>query len=115
VRRHFLSVLERSTVGELGVDPGGTEHVAADFRHHAGRGGAAADHPPGVRLAHRLVGLTLAAIRPKVAIRRCLSGCARLAPGTKVHPGSGEDETAREPSMAPSHTNTSPSRTVNRK
>jgi hypothetical protein len=33
----------------------------------------------------------------------------------QVHPGSGEDETAREPSMAPSHTNTSPSRTVNRK
>jgi hypothetical protein len=56
MRGHFLRVLERAALGEVGGDPGGTECVAADFRRDAGRRGAPADHPPGVGLAHRFVG-----------------------------------------------------------
>jgi hypothetical protein len=32
VRGHFLGVLKRSTIGEVGGDPGGAERVTADFR-----------------------------------------------------------------------------------
>ena len=44
VRGHFLGVLKRSPIGEVGGDPGGAERVTADFRRGAGRGGAPADH-----------------------------------------------------------------------
>jgi hypothetical protein len=50
VRRHFLRVLERAACGDISGDPGGAERVTADIRRDAGRGGAPADHPPGVRL-----------------------------------------------------------------
>ena len=47
MRRHFLRVLKRTAVGELGGDPGCAECVAANFRCDAGRRGAPADHAPG--------------------------------------------------------------------
>jgi len=56
VRGHFLRVLERAAIRKVGGDPGGTERVAADFRSNAGRGSPPADHPPGIRLVHGLVG-----------------------------------------------------------
>jgi hypothetical protein len=56
VRRHFLGMLERSAIGKVGGDPRGAEGVAADLRGDAGRFGAPADHAPGIRLAHRLIG-----------------------------------------------------------
>ena len=53
---HFLGVLKRTAIGEIGGDPGRSEGVTADFRRDAGRLGAAAYHAPGVRLTHLLVG-----------------------------------------------------------
>ena len=32
MRGHFLGVLKRSIIGEVGGDPGGAERVTADFR-----------------------------------------------------------------------------------
>src|SRR6266446_8524522 len=52
VRGHFLRVIERTAVGEVGGDPCCAKRVAADRRHDAGRRGAAADHAPGVGLVH---------------------------------------------------------------
>jgi hypothetical protein len=46
VCRHFLSVLERSAVGEVGGDTGSPECVTANFLGDACRHGALADHPP---------------------------------------------------------------------
>jgi hypothetical protein len=42
MRCHFLGVLERAAVGEVGGDTGGAERVAANRRRDAGhgRGGA---------------------------------------------------------------------------
>jgi hypothetical protein len=40
VRRHFLRVLERAAVGEIGGDPGRTEAMAPDPRGNAGRSAA---------------------------------------------------------------------------
>jgi hypothetical protein len=37
VRRHFLRVLERAPVGEIGGDPGRAEAMAPDPRGDAGR------------------------------------------------------------------------------
>jgi hypothetical protein len=56
VRRHFLGMLERAAIGEIGGDPGRAEGVIADRRRDAGRGRAPADHEPGVRLKSQLVG-----------------------------------------------------------
>jgi RNA-directed DNA polymerase len=56
VRSHFLRVLERAAVREVGGDPGGAERVATDFGRDAGRFGATADHAPGVGLVHGAVG-----------------------------------------------------------
>jgi hypothetical protein len=42
MRGHFLRVLERAAVGEIGGNAGGAERVAADFGRDAGRLGAAA-------------------------------------------------------------------------
>jgi len=56
VCRHFLSVLERSAVGEVGGDTGSPECVTANFLGDARRRGALADHPPRIRLAHRFLG-----------------------------------------------------------
>src|SRR6266481_1584083 len=56
MRRHFLRVLERAAVGEIGGNPGGAKRVATDFRRDPGRLGAAADHAPGVGLVHGAVG-----------------------------------------------------------
>ena len=39
MRGHFLRVLERAAVGEIGGDPGGTKRVAADRRRNTGRRG----------------------------------------------------------------------------
>src|ERR1700719_1050908 len=56
VCRHLLRVLKRAAVGEVGCDPGGAKRVTSNFCRDAGHGRAAADHPPGVRLAHRVFG-----------------------------------------------------------
>src|SRR5271155_26486 len=56
VRRHLLRVLERAAIGEVGGDTSRAEGVTADRRRNASCHGATADHPPRVRLAHRLVG-----------------------------------------------------------
>ena len=37
VSRHFLRVLKRAAIGEVGGDTGCTERVAADFRRDPGR------------------------------------------------------------------------------
>ena len=44
VRRHFLRVLECTTVGQIGGDAGGAERVAADCLGNVGGGGTAPDH-----------------------------------------------------------------------
>src|ERR1700726_4590787 len=67
VRGHFLRVIERAAVGEVGRDPGGAERVAADRLRNAGSRGPSADHPPGIRLAHRLVGEQAAVVTPRRA------------------------------------------------
>src|SRR4051812_21737529 len=56
VRSLFLGVLERTAIGEIGGDPGGTERMAADRLGNAGRSGATPDHAPGIGLAHRFLG-----------------------------------------------------------
>jgi RNA-directed DNA polymerase len=56
VRSHFLRVLERAAVREVGGNPGGAERVATDFGRDAGRFGATADHAPGAGLVHGAVG-----------------------------------------------------------
>src|SRR4051794_8473804 len=56
VRSHFLGVLKRTAIGEIGGDPGGTERVAADRLGNAGRRGTPSDHAPGIGLAHRSLG-----------------------------------------------------------
>jgi len=38
MRRHFLRVLERAAVGEIGGDPGGAKSVATDFGRDGGLG-----------------------------------------------------------------------------
>ena len=56
-RRSSIScTVERAAIGEVGGDPGGAEGAAADRRRDAGRCRAPAGHPPGIRLAHWLVG-----------------------------------------------------------
>ena len=54
MRRHLLSMLERTTVGKIGGDPRGAKTMVADWRMDSGRHGAPADHPPSVRLRHGL-------------------------------------------------------------
>jgi hypothetical protein len=39
MRGHFLRMLKRAAVGEIGSDPGGAERVATDRRADTGRGG----------------------------------------------------------------------------
>jgi len=41
VPRHFLRVLERAAVGEIGGNAGGAKRVATDFGRDAGRPGRA--------------------------------------------------------------------------
>src|SRR6202035_876101 len=53
VCRHFLSVLERSAVGEVGGDAGSPECVTANFLGDARRRGSA--RPFGRRIATRLI------------------------------------------------------------
>jgi hypothetical protein len=45
MRSHFLSVLDRAAISEIGGDPGCTAGVTADFRRDAGRCRPSADHP----------------------------------------------------------------------
>ena len=56
MRSHRLGMFERAAVGQIGGDAGGSKTMVANRRHDASGGGAPADHPPGVRLAHRPVG-----------------------------------------------------------
>jgi hypothetical protein len=56
MRSHRLGVLKRAAVAEIGSDPGRAERVIADRRHDAGGRCAAADHAPGIRLRHGLLG-----------------------------------------------------------
>jgi len=56
MRSHRLRVLKRTTVAEIGRDPGRTESVVADRRMNAGRRCAPADHDPCSRLIHRFLG-----------------------------------------------------------
>src|SRR3954468_10280642 len=56
VCRHFLRVLERAAVGEIGGDAGGAERVTPDRLGDTGCDCAAADHAPGIGLTHRLLG-----------------------------------------------------------
>src|SRR3954469_2504619 len=56
VCRHFLRVLERAAVREIGGDAGRPERVTADRFGDAGRRGAASDHAPGIGLTHQLLG-----------------------------------------------------------
>jgi hypothetical protein len=67
VRRHFLGVLERTAIGEIGGNSGCPEPVAADFRGDTGCSGAPADHPAGVRLARWLVGQHAAVVPARCA------------------------------------------------
>src|ERR1700730_6668175 len=53
---HRLRLLERPAVLQVDGDPGRPEAVAADERLDARLLGAPADHPPHVRLAHRVLG-----------------------------------------------------------
>ena len=50
--RHFLRVLERAAVGEIGGDAGCPETVTADRRVDAGRERTTADHAPSIGLRH---------------------------------------------------------------
>jgi hypothetical protein len=54
--------VERAAVREVGGDTCRTKRVAANFLGDPGRRGAPADHPPGIRLAHRLLGQLVAAV-----------------------------------------------------
>ena len=56
MRRHFLSVLQRAAIGKVRGDAGRAECMIADRRVDAGRNSASADHAPGVRLLHGLLG-----------------------------------------------------------
>jgi hypothetical protein len=66
VRGHFLSVLERAAIGEIGGDPGRAERVATDFGRDAGRLGAA-------EAAARLLE-TWSIRRPKIPSQDCATG-----------------------------------------
>lgn len=56
MRRHFLRVLERAAVGEIGGNTGRPERVTADRLGDAGCLGTPPDHAPGIGLTHRLLG-----------------------------------------------------------
>jgi hypothetical protein len=56
VGSHFLSMLERAAIGEIGSDAGRAERVIADRRSDAGCRRTPADHEPGGVLIHRAVG-----------------------------------------------------------
>src|SRR4051794_18187518 len=56
VRCHFLRVLERAAIGEIGGNAGRPERMAANRLGNARHGGTAPNHAPGIGLAHRLVG-----------------------------------------------------------
>src|SRR5580693_2786436 len=82
VCRHFLSVLERSAVGEVGGDTGSPECVTANFLGDARRRGALADHPPRIRLVSSQ-SFTFGRSAPRPAPRPGL--VSRSARGTKGH------------------------------
>ena len=68
MRCHFLCVLERATVGEVGGNAGCAKRVAADFLSDARRRGSLSDHAPSVGLSHMLFGqhrTTIAAAGPE--------------------------------------------------
>jgi hypothetical protein len=73
VRGHFLRVLERAAVGEIGGDPGGAKRVATDFPRDAGRRGAAADHAPGIGLVHGEFGQRIGFVPARGAEQRALA------------------------------------------
>ena len=49
-------MLQRSAIGKIRGNAGRPKGVIADRRMNASRYGAAADHPPGIRLRHWLLG-----------------------------------------------------------
>jgi hypothetical protein len=71
--RHLLSVLKRTTVRQLGRDPGRPERVIADRRHDPGRRRPPADHAPGIGLAHGLVGQRVRVVPARGAEQQTLA------------------------------------------
>lgn len=54
MRRHLLSMLQRTTVGEIRRDARRSKRMIADRRVNANRHRAPTDHPPSIRLRHGL-------------------------------------------------------------
>ena len=53
MRRHFLGMFQRASIGEIGSDSRRPKRMITDRRENANRLCPPADHFPGVRLAHR--------------------------------------------------------------
>ena len=62
VRGHFLRVFECAAVRKIGGDPSGAESVISDRGLDARSFGPTADHAPGVRLSHFLIGEGIAVV-----------------------------------------------------
>jgi hypothetical protein len=73
MRCHFLGMLERAAIGEIGGNAGRAKRVAADCLGNAGRGGASPYHAPSVGLAHRLVGKNFAVVAARGAEQPALA------------------------------------------
>ena len=96
-------MLERAAVREVSGNPRGAERVAANFCRDAGRGRAAADHAPGVRLAHRFVGEHGAVVSARGAEQKALAvlgDAGRVDIGMQRLPTAGRGLTAKNPALS---------------
>src|SRR4051812_29291467 len=67
---HFLGVLERAAVREIGGDASGAERVTPD---RLGNSGTAPDHAPGIGLVHRAVGQSIGFVTTRRAEQPALA------------------------------------------
>jgi hypothetical protein len=66
-------MLQRTAIGQIGGDTSRTKAMITDGRVNAGCRRAPADHPPGIRLGHRLLGQFDASMSARNANKKALA------------------------------------------